>query len=157
MNSKSGVVLAFIVAVLLTTILGSIFQTQVNLAYMRDIGPPIEFAMRIGNTWHDLTHFALLYAVIAFITLLVALPLAEWIAHKVPGHRMVWLVLGAVIGLTVCLQVVDAVAPMPTFIAATRSIGGTLTMLLAAAIGAMVYVLMTPQLNSALDNLENNQ
>lgn len=157
MKQKQAIVLAFIVAVVVATALGSIFQTQVNLAYMRDIGPPIDFSARIGNTWHDLTHFALLYLVVVLATFLIAFPLAEWIARKVPGHRMIWLVLAAVVSLAVCFQIVDAVAPMPTFIAATRNLGGTLIMLLAAAIAALVYVLMTPSLNSTLDNQETEQ
>lgn len=156
MNNKIRVVLAFIFAVLLAGMLGSIFQTQVNLADMRDIGPPISFAQRMANTWHDLTRFAPLYLFIVLPAFLVSFSLAEGVARKVPGHRMFWLVLGAVSGLAVCFQMVDAVAPMPTLIAATRGLSGTLMMLLAAAIGALVYVLVTPHLNSPLDSEEKD-
>lgn len=156
MNHKAGVALAFILAVIVAGVLGSIFQTQVNLADMRDIGPPISFAMRMDNTWHDLTRFAPIYTLIVLLTFAISFLLAEWIARKVPGHRMVWLVLAAIVSLAVSFQVIDAFAPMPTLIAATRSISGTLAMLLAAAIGALVYVLMTPQLNSPLDSQEQD-
>lgn len=156
MNHKARVTLAFVLAVIVAGVLGSIFQTQINLADMRDIGPPNSFAMRMDNTWHDITHFAPIYTLIVLVTFLVSFVLAEWIARKVPGHRMVWLVLAAVISLTVSFQVIDAFAPMPTLIAATRSISGTLAMLLAAAIGALVYVLATPQLNSPLDSQEQD-
>lgn len=156
MNHKTRVVLAFILAVLLAGMLGSIFQTQVNLADMRDIGPPISFTQRVANTWHDLIHFAPLYLFIVLPSFLISFFLAEWLARKVPGHRMFWLVVAAVVGLAVSFQVVDAFAPMPTLIAATRGLSGTLMMLLAAAIGALMYVLATPHLNSPLDSEEND-
>lgn len=156
MNHKARVALAFILAVIAAGVLGSIFQTQVNLADMRDIGPPISFAMRMDNTWHDLTRFAPIYTLIVLVPFAVSFLIAEWIARKVPGRRMVWLVLAAIVSLAFSFQVIDAFAPMPTLIAATRSLNGTLAMLLAAAIGALIYVLMTPQLNSPLDSQEQD-
>lgn len=154
MNSPLKIILAFLVAVLVAGLLGSIFQTQVNLAAMRDIGPPISFSMRWQNTLGDLIHFAPIYLGLVFGTFLVAFAVAELIARFIPGHRMFWLALGAVVGLWLCFEIVNLVAPMPTYIAATRSLGGTLILLLAAAIGAVVYSIMTAHLNAPEDDEE---
>lgn len=152
MNIRTNVVLSFCVAVVIAGLLGSILQTQINLAYLRDIGPPVSFAMRLSSTWHDLVHFAPIYLAIILATFVIAFPVAEFIANIFPGHRMVWLVLGAVSGLWLGFQLINYLAPMPTFIAATRGVGGTLLLLLAAAVSALIYTLMTPALNSPADN-----
>lgn len=154
MNNKIKVFLAFVGAVIIAGTLGSIFQSQVNLAQLREIGPPISFAMRTKTTWQDLINFAPLYMLIVGATLVITTIVAEILARKVPGHRMFWLVLAAVVGLAATFQLIDWLAPMPTFIAATRTIGGTLMMLLGIAIASVAYCLMTPQLNSAQDTQE---
>lgn len=154
MNGTVKVIIGFTIAVLIASILGSIFQTQVNLAAMRDIGPPIDFSMRWQNTTADLARFAPIYLGLVLGTFLVAFFIAELIARHIPGHRMVWLTLGATGGLWLCFTIVDLVAPMPTFIAATRDIGGTLLLLLAAAIGAVAYSLLTNHLNAPEDDEE---
>lgn len=155
MSIQVKVLLTFIIAVLIAGVLGSIFQTQINLAHLRDIGPPVNFMSRLDSTWHDLTHFAPIYSAIILATFSIAIPLAEFIARKIPGHRMFWLVLAASSGLWVVFQLINYLAPMPTFIAATRTLGGTLLLLLAAAIGAVFYTLRTPHLNFPADEEES--
>ena len=152
MNTRTNVVLSFCAAVLIAGLLGSILQTQINLAYLRDIGPPVSFTLRLSSTWHDLVHFAPIYIALIFATFLIAFPMSEFVAKIFPGHRMFWLVIGAATGLWLCFQLINHVAPMPTFIAATRGVGGTLLLLLAAAVSALIYTLMTPALNSPADD-----
>ncbi len=156
MNNVVKTTIAFIVAVLISGILGSIFQTQLNMAELKDFGPPISFNMRLNTTLADLQSFAPIYLAIILATFLVTFACAEFIARVSPGHRLLWLTFGAVVGLALAFQVIDFFAPMPTFIAATRGTGGTLIMLLAAAIGALAYTLMTPHLNSGEDALETD-
>lgn len=156
MRKKTTVVVAFVVAVLFTGLAGSILQTQVNLAALRDIGPPVSFALRAETTWLDILHFSPLYTAIVACTFLIAFVVAEWIARLFPGHRLIWLTLAAVLGLWSAFQLVDALAPMPTLIAATRGMGGTLILLTAAAAGAVFYVLMTKPLNSAKDETDDD-
>lgn len=151
MNKPLNTILAFIIAVLVAGLLGTIIQTQLNLAAIREIGPPISFDMRMSNTWHDLVNFAPLYLAIIAATFLIAFIVAELIVWIISGHRLFWLTLSAVVGLWVTFKLIDYFAPMPTFIAATRGLGGTLIMLLAAAIGAVAYSLLTGQLNSPDD------
>jgi hypothetical protein len=154
MNKPLNTILAFIIAVLVAGLLGTIFQTQLNLAAIREIGPLISFDMRMANTWHDLVNFAPLYLAIIAATFLIAFIVAELIVWMIPGHRLFWLTLSAVVGLWVTFKLIDYFAPMPTFIAATRRLGGTLIMLLAAAIGAVAYSLLTDQLNRRMINKE---
>lgn len=157
MKQKLRIFTAFILAVVIAGLLGSVFQTQVNLAQLRDIAPPVSFAMRLSNTWHDLTHFAPIYTGLVLATFIIAFTVGELVAKVVPGHRMFWLVLASTTGLATCFWLVDSVAPMPTFIAATRTWGGTGLMLLGAAIASVVYTLMTPSLNAQQDNQESGQ
>ncbi|RUO22940.1 hypothetical protein CWE09_13480 [Aliidiomarina minuta] len=143
MHNGLKVILAFLAAIAVTTVLGSIFQTQLNLIALRDIAPPVGFSMRVDNTLHDLINFAPLYLLIVSCALFIAFAIAELIARRFPNYRFWLLVLAAIVGLWVTFHLINMLAPMPTFIAATRTLGGTAVMLLAAAIGAAVYALIT--------------
>ncbi|MGX5915521.1 hypothetical protein ACR0ST_12395 [Aliidiomarina sp. Khilg15.8] len=142
MRHAGRIILAFIIAVVVAGLLGSVFQTQLNLAALSPIAPPIGFAMRLESTLHDLVHFAPLYTVIVLCTLLIAIPLAELVARLAPGNRLLWVTLGCMAALLTTFEIINALAPMPTLIAATRTPGGTLLMLLSIAIAAVVYSLM---------------
>lgn len=139
MHNAVRIVIAFIIAVVVAGVLGSIFQTQLNLLALRDIAPPVTLLMRLDNTWHDLVHFAPLYTLIVLCTFVVAVPVAELVARLVPGSRLLWLPLGCAMGMLAAYELINMLAPMPTFIAATRTIGGTLVMLISAAIAGAIY------------------
>lgn len=143
MNKALKLILAFLAAVAVATLLGSVFQTQLNLIALSDISPPVGFSMRLNTTLHDIINFAPLYLVIVSCALLVAFVIAELIARKFPDQRSWLLVLAAVVGLWITFNLINALVPMPTFIAATRTLGGTALMLLAAAIGAAIYAFIT--------------
>lgn len=139
MHNAVRITIAFIIAVIVAGVLGSIFQTQLNLVALRDIGPPVTLLMQLENTWHDLVHFAPLYTLIVLCTFVVAIPVAELVARLLPGARLFWLPLGCAVGILAAYELINTLAPMPTFIAATRTIGGTLVMLLSAAIAGAIY------------------
>ena len=50
MSSKPRLLLAFVLAVLLTSLLASIFQTQANLAALQALGAPMPLGVRLATT-----------------------------------------------------------------------------------------------------------
>ncbi|MEC9304941.1 MAG: PQQ-dependent sugar dehydrogenase, partial [Pseudomonadota bacterium] len=57
-------VLRFVIALLAGIILGSVVQTQINLAALQALGVAIPFSVRASTTGKDLIHFAPLYAAV---------------------------------------------------------------------------------------------
>ncbi len=51
-------VLRFVIALLAGVILGSVVQTQINLAALQALGVAIPFSVRASTTGQDLIHFA---------------------------------------------------------------------------------------------------
>lgn len=143
MEKAARIFIALITAVIAATLLGSVLQTQINLVAMQEVAPPINFSIRVENSLYDIIHFGPLFGLIVLCTFVGAIAVAELLAYVTKSYRMLWLVAGCVIGLFVAFKVVDLIAPVPTFIAATRTLGGTLTMLLSAAAGSLIYAVMT--------------
>lgn len=151
MKSKTSfarLLFAFLVALVFGAALGSVVQTQFNLAGLVSIGVSIDMPTRVATTVHDLRNFAPIYAVIFgagfLVSQAVAIVLVRFYGQ---GSRTFWCVLGAVLGLWFTFKVVDMIAPMPTLIAATRSSGGLVALLGASALsGALFSRLSAPRL-----------
>ncbi|MGP9801572.1 hypothetical protein [Rheinheimera sp. NSM] len=126
-----------LLAVLLTTVLACITQSAFNLAAIAALTGSIAPGDIVATVWFDLTHFSLTYAPIALVNLLAAAVLL----HFLPLLRRYWLAagLGAVL-LFFMLLIINAVAPMPTLIAATRSNAGSISMLLCSSAGSLCYL-----------------
>ncbi|HBX54144.1 MAG TPA: hypothetical protein DEH10_01835, partial [Pseudomonas sp.] len=58
MPSKSRPLLLFVLAVLVATVVGSIIQTQFNLAALQAIGAPMPLDVRLRTTGQDLLGFS---------------------------------------------------------------------------------------------------
>lgn len=130
----------FLAAVVLTTALGSVIQTQINLAAVQAMGAPLPWGMRLLTTGQDLVGFTPAFGGIVSGAFLAALPAAVWLAPRVrPLPPLGVYALAAAVGLALAFQVADAFAPMPTLIAATRSASGTACMLLSAVAGGLVF------------------
>lgn len=134
---------AFAAAVLLATALGSVMQTQLNLAALQGLGVPVSMQVRLQATLHDLVNFTILYGVIVVVSIVPAF----WVAGRVsrgssPG-RQFWFAAAGVVGLLTGFLAVDAFAPVPGFIAATRTATGTLAMAGTGAAGGWLYAWLT--------------
>ncbi|MFC4728422.1 hypothetical protein [Coralloluteibacterium thermophilus] len=143
MTRPGRILVAFVLAVLTATVLGSLVETQVNLAALAALGLDIPAGDRLRTTLDDLAGFTRTLAPIALAVLLLALPVATWIARRAGRGRVLLCTLGAGLGFLVGVRIVDALAPMPTLIAATRGLGGTLLMALALALGGLVFALVS--------------
>ena len=131
----------FLTAVVVTTVLGCVTQTQIILAEVQAMGGPVTLAVRLHTTLQDLVGFAPVFAGIVAATFLGAFPAAAWLGRRVaqPATRIWVYPLAAGVGLGVAFQVADAFAPMPTLIAATRSAVGTVWMVGSAVVGGLVF------------------
>lgn len=90
MSSKPRLLLAFLLAVLLASLLASIFQTQTNLAALQAIGAPVPLSVRLGTTALDLLGFTPTFILLSALGFVFALPLAAWLARRMPALR--WLI-----------------------------------------------------------------
>ena len=128
---------ALLPALVLTTVLACITQSAFNLTAIAALSGGINPADIVATIWFDLRHFSLTYAPIALINLsAVAL-----VFYILPATRRYWLaaIISAAL-LYLMLLLINAIAPMPTLIAATRSTAGLVSMLLCSSVGALCYV-----------------
>ena len=118
---------------------GSVVQTRWNLQALVDVGvniPATDWWQVIGQ---DLMGFAPLYGGILAAGWLVALPVASGLARWWPAGRSALLASAAGVGMVAAVRAVDAVAPMPVFIDATRGLPGLLAMAAGAVLGGWLY------------------
>jgi len=133
----------FVLALLVAVISGSILQTQFNLAALMQLGVAISWTDWIATVGDDLTGFSPLLSLIMLLVYAIAFPVAAALARRftqTTGALRGWLfALAGGAGFLVAMLLVDALAPMPTLIAATRSWAGLLAMALASALGGWVF------------------
>lgn len=131
---------AFIAALVFGAVLGSVIQTQFNLLALQNLGVEIGIGERLQTSLQDIVNFAPLYGVLFGVSFLLS-QTAALLLGRVIGVR--WqapvCALAAAVGLWVTFSLADALAPMPTLIAATRGSGGLLAMLVGAALTGWLF------------------
>ncbi|HWV09024.1 MAG TPA: hypothetical protein VN156_05750 [Pseudomonas sp.] len=139
MSLTSRALLHFLFAVLLATAVGTIAQTQFNLAAIQAIGAPIPLDVRLQTTALDLLGFSPTFGALVLVGFLFAIPAAAWSSRGLPALR--WLVFALTGALTVlaALMLANALAPMPTLIGANRTLLGTLALMASGSAGALFY------------------
>ncbi|GIZ10947.1 hypothetical protein [Pseudomonas sp. NCCP-436] len=148
MSSKSRLLLAFALAVGLTSLLASVFQTQSNLAALQELGAPVPVQVRLLTTGHDLLGFAPLFALLCALAFAVALPAAVGCALRLPTLRWPIFALAGALAIWCVLALANALAPMPTLVAADRNLPGTLGLMLCGSLGALLFAWLAPQRHS---------
>lgn len=132
-----------LLACLLAAAWGSVVQTQWNLQALVGLGVDIPAAERARTTWQDLLGFAPIYAGILAAGWLPAFTVAALLARRWPAWRSPLLAAAAGAGMVASVRAVDAVAPMPVFIDATRHLPGLLAMATGAVIAGLLYARLT--------------
>lgn len=137
-------VMHFVIALLTGTLLGSIVQTQINLAALQQMDVDISISQRLVTTLGDLVTFSPVYAALFSGGFIVSQVVALWISrHRWNGHhRPIVCALSAIVALWLTFQLVNFFAPMPTLIAATRTTAGMVAMLSSAGIAGVVLALL---------------
>lgn len=143
-SSVWRVVAGFVIALMVGALLGSLVQTQFNLLALQELGVAINLSTRVSTTLQDLLHFAPLYAGLFGVGFLAS-TLVTGLMLKLLGlrARAPFDALGGALGLWATLTLVNALAPMPTLIAATRTPDGLLAMLLTAAVAGWLFARVT--------------
>ncbi|PAU88269.1 hypothetical protein CK507_06860 [Pseudomonas sp. WN033] len=141
------VILFYLLAVVVASVLGTLVQTQFNLAALRLIGTDIPVGVWLSTTLADLRGFAPIFALMVAVTLLLALPVAAGLGRIFKPWRGVLFFLAGAVGIKVAFDIADHLLPMPTFIAATRGLAGLLAMMLAVGIGSALFGRLTRPVN----------
>ena len=123
-----------LLAWVLAAVWGSVVQTRWNLSALVDVGVDIPASDWLRVMLQDLVGFTPVYGGILAAGWLMALPVASGLARWWPAGRSALLALAAGVGMVAAVRAVDAAAPMPVFIDATRTWPG----LLATAAGAVL-------------------
>lgn len=127
---------------------GSVVQTQWNLRALVDVGVEIPASDWLRVTAQDLIGFAPVYGGILAVGWLFALPVASALARWWPAGRSALLAAAAGVGMVAAVRTVDALAPMPVLIDATRHLPGLLAMAAGAVLAGLLYARLTARLTS---------
>ena len=140
-NKKSFMLtsVCFVQAVLIATVMGCIAQTQINLAALIKLGAEIPLELRLDVTIQDLLGFGPVYFAMVFTAFIPALLFAHFLARRWPHLSYLIFVFAGALSLLLTFKLADAFAPMPTLIAATRDIVGTLLMMSGGALGGWFF------------------
>ena len=133
---------AWIAAVAVAAMLGSIVQTQFNLAMIRDLGAPVPWNLRLDTTLHDLVHFAPTYALLVAAAFLIALAVSGLLARRWPRARVSLHTIAAGTGIATALLLMNWILPA-TVIGAARFGTGILALALAGALGGLLFARWT--------------
>ncbi|SHL29911.1 hypothetical protein [Phytopseudomonas punonensis] len=139
MPQNSRLWLPFGLAVLVATLLGSIVQTQFNLAALQQLGASISPGVRAQATLHDLLGFSPTFAALVIAAFIVALPFTAWAAPVCGLLRWLAFSLAGALAVWLALTTANALAPMPTLIGANRTLAGTLALMLCGSLGGLVF------------------
>ena len=96
------VVLAFVIALVVGSVLGSLVQTHFNLQALEALGVEITMGARLETSAQDLVNFAPLYAVLFGISFLCSQGVAALVVRLSSNFSRLWLYpLAAAVGLLV--------------------------------------------------------
>ena len=139
--------LAFITAVLSTSVLASFFSTQSVIASLQAVGADVSFGTRLTMTLNDLKILQAL-APITSVCLLIGFSVATACNKYLINHRIAWfIVAGACAFISTLLLLNWFFQLMP--IAGARSLLGLTFQGLAGAIGGYLFVKTTTHIHSS--------
>lgn len=131
--------LGWLLAVLTAAVAGSLVQSWLSTAAIAGIHEPMAISDRLGVVGHDLVHFAPTWGAVMALGLLLAFPVAAWIARYLPRARTLLFPLSGLVAVLAALLVMDAMLPV-TLVAAARDPGGQLLLGLGGALAGWVYL-----------------
>lgn len=142
MPSKLRTLLYFFLAVLLASVMGTVLQTQFNLANLQALGAPMPLGVRVQTTCLDLLGFSPTFAVLVLLGFIFALPVASWLARLCPMGRWLLFTLAGALAVLAAMALANALLPMPTLIGANRSLAGTLGLMACGSLGALLFAVL---------------
>ena len=137
------VALAFILAVIVATVLGAVAHTQFVLARLSGLGVDISLGERLSMTLHDIVVMAPLFGAIVGAGFIVAMSAAALVFKLAGTQRTLIYVVAGAVSLGVTLMVMNAVFEI-TAIAGARSTLGFLAQMAAGAVGGLTFAKALP-------------
>jgi len=137
---------AWMVAAAVASVLGSIVQTQFNLAAVAALDGPVPIGLRIETTLRDIAGFAPGLALIVATGFAIAFPVAASLARRwAPGAIVRAALYGLAGGAAVwaAIFLMNTLLPM-TPVAATRQAAGLMLMVAAGAAGGITFAALVP-------------
>jgi len=135
-------IIAFLVAVIGTYILGVLFIGQGNLAAVAEMGLSVGIGDRVATLVHDLTHMVAIYLPLVAISSIIAFSVAAGIIRLTPNLRLIGYVSAGFVALIAMHLIMKAVLGL-TGVAPTRTMVGLLAQGVAGAFGGYLFHLMT--------------
>lgn len=133
----------FLLAVLVTTLIGTLLQTQINLAALSSIGVAIDWQARLGATGADLLGFTPSFGPIVLIGFLIAFLIAALIARWWPQGKPLLYPLAGFVAIITAMLLMAAIFKL-TPVAAARSLMGLIALGLCGAVGGWTFRLTAP-------------
>jgi peptidoglycan/LPS O-acetylase OafA/YrhL len=137
------VFLGWAIAVMIAVALGSVIQTQFNMASLADLGVEIGWGERLSATWHDLINFTPAYALLVSIAFALAWPVAWRLKRWLPDQRPLLFTLAGFSAIWAMIAIMNQALPV-TGIAATRSLAGVFALSLCGATAGWIYTRILP-------------
>lgn len=132
----------YLVAVLVTYVLGAAFVSQGNIAAVTSMGFDVTFGHRIDAVVHDVTHMYDIYLPLVAIGLLIGLPVAALIIRFLPDLRLVGYVSAGFVAM-IALHMLAKMVLGVSGIAPTRELTGLVLQGVAGAAGGYAYHWLT--------------
>jgi hypothetical protein len=134
---------AFVLALAACALVGSIAQTQFNLADLMTLGVEIPLGVRVQTTGLDLYRFAPLYAIVIAVGLLPAFVVAGLLARGQPRRRLAWYPLAGAVAVWAALASANRLAGIAVLVFATRHPLGLACLIAGGALAGWIYVRRT--------------
>jgi len=135
---------AFLAAVVVAVVWGSVVQTQYNLAALTGIGVDIGPGINLQATMIDIfSGFSLTYGgYIVLPALLVAFFIA-WLVVRRTGAPLLWFALAGGLAILVGIPLVNWLSPLALLIGASRDFSSVILMAVGGAIGGILFAWLT--------------
>ena len=131
-------ILAFLVAVLVAYVIGTVLASQHVLGALTEMGMNIGFSVWLHVTLHDLGGMFATYAPLILVAFLLAVPVVYLICRSRPG----WWKIGYISGFFAALVVMHLIMPVALDVnpvAATRTFAGLVQQGLAGAVAGYLF------------------
>jgi hypothetical protein len=136
------IVAAFLAALLVTTVAGTVFQSQFNLAQLTALGVSIPMGLRLETTARDLAGFAPNFGALSAAAFLVAFTVTGLIRRWLPQQRTALYALAGAVAIWAMLMLMELALGL-TAIAAARTLAGFTSLVVAGALGGWVFAVLS--------------
>ena len=134
-------IFGYLLAVLVTYVVGAVFVSQANIAAVIAMGYEITAAQRVDSVLHDISNMYDIYLILIAVAFVIALPAAASITRSFPDLRLIGYVLAGFVALVATHVILKAVLGM-SGIAPTRDVIGLIAQGVSGALGGLVFHFM---------------